>query len=67
MTLTATDLFAGAGGSSTGLAQAGYRVEVAANHWPRAVATHAANHPDTEHRVADLSETDWTTFPTTDL
>lgn len=63
--LTATDLFAGAGGSSTGLTQAGYRIAVAANHWPVAVATHQANHPATDHRIANLSEVDWRTFPTT--
>lgn len=67
MTLTATDLFSGAGGSSTGLEQAGYDVQVCANHWPTAVATHAANHPNTEHRIANLSEVDWRTFPSTDL
>lgn len=67
MTLTATDLFSGAGGSSEGLRQAGYRIECCANHWPVAVATHAANHPDTEHRIANLSEVDWRTFPTTDV
>jgi DNA (cytosine-5)-methyltransferase 1 len=65
--LTATDLFAGAGGSSEGLTQAGYRVAIAANHWPVAVATHEINHPGTEHRTADLSEVDWRTFPTTDV
>jgi DNA (cytosine-5)-methyltransferase 1 len=65
VTLTATDLFAGAGGSSTGLAQAGIRVVVAANHWRLAVDTHRDNHPDTDHRVADLSETEWRTFPST--
>lgn len=65
--LTATDLFAGAGGSAEGLRAAGWHVELAANHWPVAVATHAANHPDTEHRTADLSEVDWRTFPTTTL
>ncbi|QJY46672.1 DNA cytosine methyltransferase [Pseudonocardia broussonetiae] len=64
---TATDLFAGAGGSSEGLTQAGVRVEVAANHWQLAVDTHAANHPDTEHRIANLSEVDWRTFPSTDI
>ncbi|KQU30315.1 MULTISPECIES: DNA cytosine methyltransferase [unclassified Rhodococcus (in: high G+C Gram-positive bacteria)] len=67
MTLTATDLFAGAGGSSEGLAQAGIDVRICANHWPIAVATHQANHPDTEHRIANLSETDFRTFPRTDI
>lgn len=65
--ITATDLFAGAGGSSEGLAQAGLHVEVAANHWPLAVGTHQDNHSDTEHRIANLSEVDWRTFPSTDL
>jgi DNA (cytosine-5)-methyltransferase 1 len=65
--LRATDLFAGAGGSSEGLTQAGYQVAIAANHWPVAVATHQLNHPDTEHRTADLSEVDWRSFPTTDV
>ncbi|WP_116051899.1 DNA cytosine methyltransferase [Amycolatopsis palatopharyngis] len=67
MTPTATDLFAGAGGSSEGLRRAGWHVEVAANHWPLAVATHQANHPDTLHYTQDLSEVDWRTFPRTDL
>jgi DNA (cytosine-5)-methyltransferase 1 len=65
--LTVTDLFAGAGGSSTGLALADWRIEVAANHNPTAVATHRLNHPDTDHRIADLSEVDWMRFPTTTL
>lgn len=67
MTLTCTDLFAGAGGSSEGLTQAGCRVLVAANHWDTAVATHAANHPGTTHHLANLSETDFRVFPSTDL
>ncbi|WP_255622849.1 DNA cytosine methyltransferase [Pseudonocardia sp. DSM 110487] len=65
--ITAKDLFSGGGGSTKGLTQAGLRVVVAANHWPLAVATHQANHPDTEHRVANLSEVDWRTYPATDL
>lgn len=66
-TVTATDLFSGAGGSTTGLAQAGIRVQIAANHWPVAVGTHADNHPKVEHRIANLSEVDWRTFPSTHL
>lgn len=66
MTLTGTDLFSGAGGSSAGLEQAGFKVLDAANHWPTAVATHTANHPDTVHHTANLSETDFRIFrPTT--
>jgi DNA (cytosine-5)-methyltransferase 1 len=64
---TATDLFSGAGGSSEGLTRAGLHVAVAANHWPLAVATHQDNHPNTEHRIANLSEVDWRTFPATDV
>ncbi|MEK8225019.1 DNA cytosine methyltransferase [Oerskovia sp. M15] len=59
----ATDQFSGVGGTSTGLHQAGWAIETAANHWPVAVATHQLNHPDTEHRIADLSEFDWRTLP----
>ena len=46
--ITATDLFAGAGGSTTGATQAGARVVIAANHWTLAVETHAANHPNSK-------------------
>ncbi|AXQ53093.1 DNA methylase [Mycobacterium phage Rando14] len=67
MTLTVTDLFSGAGGSSEGLRQAGCHITIAANHNPTAVSTHQLNHPETEHRCADLSETDWRTFPATDV
>lgn len=67
MTLTATDLFSGAGGSSEGLTQAGYRVDACANHWDVAIATHQKNHPSAEHFQANLSEVDFRTFPNTDL
>lgn len=65
--ITSTHLFAGAGGDAEGFAQAGVRPVIAANHWPVAVATHRANHPDTEHRTKDLSEVDWRTFPSTEV
>lgn len=66
-TPTATDLFAGGGGSTEGLTRAGVRVLIAANHSKLALATHKLNHPTTEHRCANLSEVDWLTFPTTDI
>lgn len=64
---TATDLFSGGGGSSEGLRRAGFKIRIAANHNPLAIATHRLNHPDTEHRQKDLSEVDWRTFPSTSI
>ncbi|MBP9918062.1 MAG: DNA cytosine methyltransferase [Dermatophilaceae bacterium] len=52
-----TDLFAGAGGSSTGAASIpGVSVRYAANHWKRAVDVHNANHPHVDHICADISQ-----------
>lgn len=65
--MRAIDLFAGAGGFSEGARMAGCRVVWAANHWPAAVDTHAANHPGTEHACQDLQQADWTTIPAHDL
>lgn len=67
MSLTATDGFAGAGGSSTGLHQAGITIAAAVNHWPTAVETHTANHPDTAHACLDISQADVRRFPSTDM
>ncbi|MDI9914379.1 DNA cytosine methyltransferase [Rhodococcus sp. IEGM 1379] len=67
MTLTMTDSFSGAGGSSEGMTQAGFHVVTAANHWDVAIATHQKNHPNTEHRQANLSEVDWRSFPKTNV
>jgi DNA (cytosine-5)-methyltransferase 1 len=68
MTLTLTDHFCGAGGSSSGAKQIpGVTVKVAANHWQLAVDTHAENHPATDHRCADLSNVDPRWFPYTTL
>ena len=64
---TITDLFAGAGGSSTGAVEAGITVRLAANHWPIAVETHQANHPGADHDCADLSQVNPRRYPRTDL
>lgn len=63
--LTVTDLFCGAGGSSSGLVAAGYRVVIAANHWALAIESHQMNHPDTDHSQADISQVDPRYFPRT--
>lgn len=63
--LTVTDLFCGAGGSSSGLVEAGYRVVIAANHWKLAIDSHQINHPDTDHSQADISQVNPAYFPKT--
>ncbi|GAA2560195.1 DNA cytosine methyltransferase [Streptomyces koyangensis] len=60
-----TDLFCGAGGSSTGLVEAGYNLRLAANHDPVSIRTHAANHPLAEHLCADINNTDKRRLPRT--
>ncbi len=67
MTATVIDLFAGAGGFSTGAAMAGCRVAWAANHWPTAVQWHAANHPHTDHACQDLQQADFRDAPAHDI
>ncbi|MER6923444.1 DNA cytosine methyltransferase [Streptomyces spiralis] len=53
--LTFDDLLAGAGGSSSGLVEAGWRGKLAMNHWQTAMDSHAANHPSIEHLTADVT------------
>ena len=65
--MRAIDLFAGAGGFSTGATMAGCEVVWAANHWPAAVQVHANNHPDTLHVCQDLQQADWTQVPAHNL
>ena len=65
--MIAVDLFAGAGGFSTGAEAAGCSVAVAANHWPAAVAAHRANHPATMHWTQDLQQTNFADLPDHDL
>jgi len=66
--ITITDLFCGAGGSSSGLATLpGVRIVIAANHWQLAIDSHQANHPDTDHSSADISQVEPSWFPTTEI
>ena len=52
--ITAVVDYCGAGGESQGLVEAGIRVVQAANHFDKAIETHAANHRDTDHLLTDL-------------
>ena len=65
--MTAIDLFAGAGGFSTGATMAGVKILWAANHWQAAVQVHAENHPDTVHVCQDLHQADWSMVPAHDI
>jgi len=65
--MRAIDLFAGAGGFSTGAQMAGCEVVWAANHWPVAVEVHEANHPQTVHVCQDLHQADWSRVPAHDI
>lgn len=67
MTLTVTDLFCGAGGSSLGAAGAGLTIELAANHWSTAIDVHQAHFPDARHDCADVSQVDPRRYPRTDI
>jgi DNA (cytosine-5)-methyltransferase 1 len=67
MSLTFTDIFCGAGGSSIGLTAAGLELTLAANHWQRAIETHAANFRDAEHLCADVNNYDMRRLPKTDV
>jgi DNA (cytosine-5)-methyltransferase 1 len=67
MSLTFTDIFCGAGGSSIGLASAGMELKLAANHWDRAIETHSANFRDAEHVCADVNNYDMRRLPRTDV
>jgi DNA (cytosine-5)-methyltransferase 1 len=57
--IIAADLFAGVGGTSTGLIRAvekmGFDVDLlAVNHWDKAIETHELNHPGARHLNEDL-------------
>lgn len=60
-TITAADLFCGAGGTSTGLARACKKMGInlnllAVNHWDIAISTHTKNHPDARHMCAPIDK-----------
>jgi site-specific DNA-cytosine methylase len=67
VTLTVTDLFCGAGGSSLGAQGAGLTLEMAANHWSTALDVHQAHFPDARHDCADISQVDPRRYPATDI
>lgn len=66
--LTLMDWFCGAGGSSQGAHSVpGVRVELAANHWAKAIESHSLNFPDVDHYQGDIRDADITRWPTADL
>ncbi len=65
--MEAIDLFAGAGGFSTGAQMADCKVVWAANHWPDAVEWHSKNHPHAIHVCQDLHQADWSQVPRHDI
>jgi len=52
------DLFAGAGGASSGGARVYRAPDIAINHNPIAIAVHRANHRNTRHYICDIYEVD---------
>jgi DNA (cytosine-5)-methyltransferase 1 len=65
--ITYTDVFCGYGGSSIGLENAGLELQLAANHWDKAIETHAANFPHADHVIADMSNYDMRRLPDSDV
>ncbi|WP_127353873.1 DNA cytosine methyltransferase [Actinacidiphila soli] len=60
---TSVHLFCGAGGDSDGFRRAGFDVVLGANHWQKAVDTHAVNFPEAEHLCVDLDHYDMRKLP----
>jgi DNA (cytosine-5)-methyltransferase 1 len=66
--LTLMDWFCGAGGSSQGAhAVPGVEVTRAANHWQRAIESHATNFPTTDHYLGDIREAPVDRWPVCDI
>lgn len=65
--ISATDMFCGAGGTTTGATRAGVQVRMAMNHWRRAIETHNSNYPQVDHALADISQADPRNYPRTTI
>ncbi len=65
--ISVTDMFCGAGGSTTGAVRAGAQVTLALNHWPVAIETHNTNYPNTTHVLTDISRADPWRYPRTTI
>jgi DNA (cytosine-5)-methyltransferase 1 len=66
--LRLTDWFCGAGGSTQGAAAVPFVDPTqAANHWDRAIESHAANFPDVDHHQGDIRDLDVRTLPYSEL
>ena len=66
--LNCADLFAGAGGTSSGAESTGAaRVRFAVNHWDIAVQTHSANFPHAQHVNSRLDQVSPSECPRIDL
>ncbi|MFD5599900.1 DNA cytosine methyltransferase [Leucobacter sp. NPDC058333] len=63
MAIQFLDFFAGFGGASSGLVEAGFELVSAYNHWDTAIAVHSANHRDADHVQGDLSGYDMRRLP----
>jgi DNA (cytosine-5)-methyltransferase 1 len=63
--LTFNDLFCGAGGSITGMVDAGFDLVLGANHDPRSIETVSANHRDAEFLCCDINNLDMRRIPRT--
>lgn len=67
MTLTATDEFCGAGGSSLGAQWAGIEPRLGLNHSPKACEVYGRNHRSAQVDCADISQADPRRYPRTDI
>lgn len=66
--LRLNDWFCGAGGSTQGIATIpGVRPIHAANHWARAIESHAVNFPDVDHHMGDIRDLDVSRLPYAEL